>query len=86
MCMSPCSLQINIQIHFQLVKVCTFSIHLFAGGDMSPVANLVSLEVDVEVALGVFFACMDDAVVMDDAVTNDAVTAIVCAANPTESE
>ena len=50
---------------------------------MSPVACLVSLDVDVDVDvdLSVFFVCTDDAVVMDDAVT-----AIVCAANPAESE
>ena len=50
--------------------------------------HLVSLDVDVdvnvEVALGVFFVCTDDAVVMDDAVTDDAVAAIVCAANLAE--
>ena len=45
-------------------------------------ARLVSLDVDVdvEVALGVFFVCMDDAV------TDDAVAVIVCLANLAESE
>ena len=40
MCMSTCSLQINIQIDFQSVKMCTFSsLFLFAwGGAMLPVA------------------------------------------------
>ena len=61
---------------------------LGGGGNMSPVGNLVlfDVDVDVEVALGVFFVCTDDAVVTDDAVTNDAVAAIVCAVNPAESE
>ena len=78
--MSTCSLQINIQIDFQLVKVCTFSSLSFCwrGGATSPAAHLVSLDVDedVEVPLGGFFVGTDDPVelVMDDAVTNDAVT------------
>ena len=56
-------------------------------GATSPVAHLVSLDVDedVEVALNGFFVGMDDPVelvtddaVMDDAVTDDVVTAIAC--------
>ena len=56
-------------------------------------AHVVSLDVDdnVEVALNGFFVAMDDPVelVTDDAVTDDAVkddAAIVCWANPAESE
>ena len=49
MCTSTCSLQINIQIDFQSVKMCTFSSQSFIGGSMSAVACLVSLDVDVDV-------------------------------------
>ena len=49
--MSTCSLQIKIQIDFQSVKVCTFSSLSFCwrGGGTSPVAHLVSLDVNVDV-------------------------------------
>ena len=57
-----------------------FCVFFLGGGHMSPVACLMSLDVDVDVDLGVFFVCTDDAVV------TDAVAAIVCAANPAESE
>ena len=47
MCMSTCRIQINIQIDFQSVKVCTFSPLSFCwgGGGTSSVACLVSLDV-----------------------------------------
>ena len=79
--MSTCSLQINIQIDFKSVKVCTFSSLSFRlrVGPHLPVARVVSLDVD---DYG-FFVDTDDPVVLvtDDALTDDAVTddaAIAC--------
>ena len=62
--MSTCSVQINIQIDFQSVKVCTFSSLSFCWGVMSPVACLVSLDVDVDVDSfsGAMSAATDDEV------------------------
>ena len=63
MCRSTCSLQINIQIDFQSVKVCIFSSLFFAfGGATLPVACLVSLDVDVDSFSGATSTATDDEV------------------------